>query len=78
MFFFICLNEKINLSQKRSPNPTFHYISDGIQFFWSENGVLLTPGDSEGKLGPSYFCRALQLKPLRTLLMFICLVFLNI
>lgn len=40
-------------------------ISDGIQFFWSENGVLLTPGDSEGKLGPSYFCRALQLKPLR-------------
>ncbi|XP_062379896.1 tRNA 2'-phosphotransferase 1 isoform X2 [Sardina pilchardus] len=38
-------------------------ISDGIPFFWSENGVLLTPGDSEGKLAPCYFRRAVQLKP---------------
>ncbi|XP_042561264.1 tRNA 2'-phosphotransferase 1 [Clupea harengus] len=38
-------------------------ISDGIPFFWSENGVLLTPGDSEGKLAPCYFSRAMQLKP---------------
>lgn len=38
-------------------------ISDGIPFFWSENGVLLTPGDAEGKLSPSFFIRAVQLKP---------------
>ncbi|XP_076148362.1 tRNA 2'-phosphotransferase 1 isoform X1 [Alosa pseudoharengus] len=38
-------------------------VSDGIPFFWSENGVLLTPGDSEGKLAPCYFRRAVQLKP---------------
>lgn len=38
-------------------------LSAGIPFFWSENGVLLTPGDSEGKLAPHYFSRAIQLKP---------------
>ncbi|XP_045580095.1 tRNA 2'-phosphotransferase 1 isoform X1 [Salmo salar] len=40
-------------------------LSEGIQFFWSENGVLLTPGDTEGKLLPRYFSRALQLRPTR-------------
>ncbi|XP_017263672.1 tRNA 2'-phosphotransferase 1 isoform X2 [Kryptolebias marmoratus] len=43
-------------------------LSDGIEFFWSENGVLLTPGDSQGKLLPAYFIRALSLKPTRSLL----------
>ncbi|XP_010896630.1 tRNA 2'-phosphotransferase 1 [Esox lucius] len=43
-------------------------LSDGIQFFWSENGVLLTPGDSEGKLLPKYFSRALRLRPTQSLL----------
>uniref|UniRef100_A0A9J7XZQ5 2'-phosphotransferase n=1 Tax=Cyprinus carpio carpio TaxID=630221 RepID=A0A9J7XZQ5_CYPCA len=38
-------------------------ISDGIQFFWSENGVLLTPGDAAGMLAPRYFSRAQRLKP---------------
>ncbi|XP_063046740.1 tRNA 2'-phosphotransferase 1 [Engraulis encrasicolus] len=38
-------------------------LSAGIPFFWSENGVLLTPGDSEGKLAPCYFSRAVQLRP---------------
>lgn len=38
-------------------------ISDGIQFFWSENGVLLTPGDAGGMLAPCYFSRAQKLKP---------------
>ncbi|XP_016304939.1 tRNA 2'-phosphotransferase 1 isoform X2 [Sinocyclocheilus anshuiensis] len=38
-------------------------ISDGIQFFWSENGVLLTPGDAAGILAPYYFSRAQRLKP---------------
>lgn len=37
--------------------------ADGIQFFWSENGVLLTAGDTEGKLAPKYFSRALRLRP---------------
>ncbi|MBN3304695.1 TRPT1 phosphotransferase, partial [Amia calva] len=36
-------------------------LGDGISFFWSENGVLLTPGDSEGILAPKYFSRALRL-----------------
>ncbi|CAL1613625.1 unnamed protein product [Knipowitschia caucasica] len=43
-------------------------LSDGLQFFWSDNGVLLTPGDTEGKLLPKYFSRALRLRPTRTLL----------
>uniref|UniRef100_A0A8C1CB80 2'-phosphotransferase n=1 Tax=Cyprinus carpio carpio TaxID=630221 RepID=A0A8C1CB80_CYPCA len=38
-------------------------MSDGIQFFWSENGVLLTPGDAAGMLAPRYFSRAQRLKP---------------
>lgn len=43
-------------------------LSDGIQFFWSENRVLLTAGNAEGKLAPKYFSRALKLKPTRSLL----------
>ncbi|KAL0973861.1 hypothetical protein UPYG_G00212150 [Umbra pygmaea] len=43
-------------------------LSDGIQFFWSDNGVLLTPGDGEGKLLPRYFSRALRLRPTRGVL----------
>lgn len=37
--------------------------TDGIEFFWSENRVLLTAGDTEGKLLPKYFIRALRLRP---------------
>lgn len=44
-------------------------LSDGIPFFWSDNGVLLTPGDTEGKLPSSYFSRALRLKPTRSVLL---------
>lgn len=43
-------------------------LTDGVQFFWSENGVLLTPGDAEGKLLPKYFSQAIQLKPTRSIL----------
>ncbi|XP_032384177.1 tRNA 2'-phosphotransferase 1 isoform X2 [Etheostoma spectabile] len=43
-------------------------ISDGIEFFWSDNGVLLTAGDAEGKLLPKYFSRALRLRPTRSIL----------
>ncbi|XP_041845934.1 tRNA 2'-phosphotransferase 1 [Melanotaenia boesemani] len=43
-------------------------LADGIEFFWSENGVLLTAGDAEGKLLPKYFIRALRLKPTRSIL----------
>uniref|UniRef100_UPI003AAF94C9 tRNA 2'-phosphotransferase 1 isoform X1 n=2 Tax=Centroberyx gerrardi TaxID=166262 RepID=UPI003AAF94C9 len=43
-------------------------LADGIEFFWSENGVLLTPGDAEGKLLPRYFSRALRLRPTRSIL----------
>lgn len=38
-------------------------LLDGIPFFWSDNGVLLTPGNTEGKLLPKYFTRALGLRP---------------
>lgn len=37
--------------------------TDGIKFFWSENGVLLTAGNAEGKLLPKYFSQALRLRP---------------
>lgn len=37
--------------------------TDGIKFFWSENDVLLTAGDAEGKIQPKYFSRALKLRP---------------
>ncbi|XP_046902021.1 tRNA 2'-phosphotransferase 1 [Hypomesus transpacificus] len=43
-------------------------LADGIQFFLSENGVLLTPGDTEGKLPLRYFSKALRLKPTRSIL----------
>ncbi|XP_029917639.1 tRNA 2'-phosphotransferase 1 [Myripristis murdjan] len=43
-------------------------LADGIEFFWSENAVLLTPGDAEGKLLPKYFSRALRLRPTRGIL----------
>ncbi|KAJ0002892.1 hypothetical protein NQD34_008041, partial [Periophthalmus magnuspinnatus] len=42
---------------------SFVFVADGIQFFWSDNGVLLTPGDTDGKLLPKYFSRALRLRP---------------
>uniref|UniRef100_F6ZBX0 2'-phosphotransferase n=1 Tax=Equus caballus TaxID=9796 RepID=F6ZBX0_HORSE len=40
-------------------------ISDGIPFFRSANGVILTPGDADGFLFPKYFKEALQLRPTR-------------
>ncbi|KAM6435232.1 tRNA 2'-phosphotransferase 1 isoform 1-T4 [Liasis olivaceus] len=43
-------------------------LADGISFFRSANGVILTPGDSDGLLLPRYFCRAVQLQPQRGLL----------
>ncbi|XP_034037695.1 tRNA 2'-phosphotransferase 1 [Thalassophryne amazonica] len=43
-------------------------LADGIEFFWSENEVLLTTGDAEGKLHPKYFSRVLKLKPTRSIL----------
>ena len=38
---------------------------DGIPFFRSANGVILTPGDGGGRLPPRYFLRVLQLRPFR-------------
>ncbi|XP_034398756.1 tRNA 2'-phosphotransferase 1 isoform X1 [Cyclopterus lumpus] len=46
----------------------FKALADGIEFFWSDNGVLLTEGDAEGKLLPKYFSRALTLRPTRSIL----------
>ncbi|KAM3613178.1 uncharacterized protein V6R79_021985 [Siganus canaliculatus] len=43
-------------------------LADGLEFFWSENGVLLTAGDKEGKLLPKYFSRALRLRPTKCIL----------
>ncbi|XP_036620122.1 tRNA 2'-phosphotransferase 1 isoform X2 [Trichosurus vulpecula] len=38
-----------------------HVLSEGILFFRSANGVILTPGDARGFLPPKYFKEALQL-----------------
>ncbi|KAM9849416.1 tRNA 2'-phosphotransferase 1 [Aulostomus maculatus] len=43
-------------------------LADGIEFYWSENGVLLTAGNTEGKLLPKYFSRAIRLRPTRSIL----------
>ncbi|KAM6160445.1 tRNA 2'-phosphotransferase 1 [Erethizon dorsatum] len=40
-------------------------LADGIPFFRSANGVILTPGDADGFLLPKYFKEALQLRPTR-------------
>nr|XP_021587484.2 tRNA 2'-phosphotransferase 1 isoform X1 [Ictidomys tridecemlineatus] len=40
-------------------------LSDGISFFRSANGVILTPGNADGFLLPKYFKEALQLRPTR-------------
>lgn len=47
MFYCVCVSD----------------CTDGIEFFWSENSVLLTAGNAEGKLLPKYFSRALKLRP---------------
>ncbi|XP_074915494.1 tRNA 2'-phosphotransferase 1 [Buteo buteo] len=43
-------------------------LAEGIPFFRSANGVILTPGDAEGRLPPKYFLCVLQLRPHRCLL----------
>ncbi|XP_074786279.1 tRNA 2'-phosphotransferase 1 [Athene noctua] len=40
-------------------------LAEGIPFFRSANGVILTPGNKEGRLPPKYFLRVLQLRPYR-------------
>ncbi|MXQ90688.1 hypothetical protein E5288_WYG016217 [Bos mutus] len=40
-------------------------LADGIPFFRSTNGVILTPGNADGVLPPKYFKEALQLRPTR-------------
>lgn len=40
-------------------------LADGIPFFRSANGVILTPGNAEGFLPPKYFKEAMQLRPHR-------------
>nr|KAF6468451.1 tRNA phosphotransferase 1 [Rousettus aegyptiacus] len=40
-------------------------LADGIPFFRSANGVILTPGNADGFLLPKYFKEALQLRPTR-------------
>ncbi|XP_065739336.1 tRNA 2'-phosphotransferase 1 isoform X1 [Phocoena phocoena] len=40
-------------------------LADGIPFFRSANGVILTPGNADGVLPPKYFKEALQLRPTR-------------
>ncbi|XP_069848359.1 tRNA 2'-phosphotransferase 1 isoform X1 [Dipodomys merriami] len=39
--------------------------ADGIPFFRSANGVILSPGNADGFLLPKYFKEALQLRPTR-------------
>jgi 2'-phosphotransferase len=37
-------------------------LTDGIKFFVSENGVILTPGNDQGILDPKYFKQVLDVK----------------
>lgn len=51
------------ISGMRNSSKVFIYIDieaalkDGIQFFLSENGVILSPGDSSGVIAPKYFLK---------------------
>ncbi|KAF1550464.1 tRNA 2'-phosphotransferase 1, partial [Eudyptes schlegeli] len=49
----------------RRPGDPMPPPAEGIPFFRSANGVILTPGDAEGRLPPKYFLRVLQLRPHR-------------
>lgn len=35
-------------------------LADGIKFYESDNGVILTPGNAEGYLEPKYFEKVIQ------------------
>ena len=37
-------------------------VADGIKFFKSANGVILTPGDEQGFLKPKYFKKIVDAK----------------
>ena len=51
--------------KKRSTTSIYVQVSvfyiDGIEFFRSANGVILTPGNSDGFLLPCYFEKVVQL-----------------
>nr|XP_034369259.1 tRNA 2'-phosphotransferase 1 isoform X4 [Arvicanthis niloticus] len=56
----------IHLASGLPGNPgVISALTDGIPFFCSANGVILTPGNAEGFLLPKYFKEALQLRPTR-------------
>ncbi|PIK40032.1 putative tRNA 2'-phosphotransferase 1 [Apostichopus japonicus] len=38
-------------------------LSDGLSFFVSKNGVVLSPGDPSGCISPSYFSDVVQSRP---------------
>lgn len=40
-------------------------LKDGLLFFVSKNGVILSPGDSSGCISPSYFSDVIQRRPRR-------------
>ena len=50
----------------------FPMFPDGIQFFKSANGVILTPGDKDGYLKPKYFKKIVDVKTGRHLFVYAC------
>lgn len=40
----------------------WHAMFDGIEFFRSRNGILLSPGDSRGFISPMYFKRVINVR----------------
>lgn len=56
-------NDKAVISGARSDSEVYIYIdlkkalNDGIKFYKSKNGVILTPGNLEGILEPKYFLK---------------------
>lgn len=52
-------------ASERAEVPNLALSADGIPFFRSANGVILTPGNADGFLLPKYFKEALQLLPTR-------------
>lgn len=48
-------------------------LADGVKFYESENGVILTSGNNRGYLEPKYFAKALNIHTGETLILILFL-----
>lgn len=61
VFYVIHIALKYNLNKYKKQALTF--FTDGLEFFQSENGVVLSPGNKDGFILPKYFDKVINLGP---------------